>query len=64
MQHDFWYEKLAEHFDSFEPGKYSYSAIWGNGMEAPKGESNEDDISFSIVIERASKTFHIRLGEW
>ena len=59
-----FYEKLAEHFDCFEPGKYSYSAIWGNGMEAPKGESDKDDISFSIDIERGSKTFHIRVGEW
>ena len=55
---------INEHFDCFEPGKYSYSAIWGNGMEAPKGESDNDDISFSIDIERASKTFHIRVGEW
>ena len=38
--------------------------IWGNGMKAPKGESDKDDISFSIDIERASKTFHIRVGEW
>lgn len=59
-----FYEKLEEHFDCFEPGKYSYSAIWGNGMEAPKGESDKDNISFSIDIERGSKTFHIRVGEW
>ena len=64
MPDDAFYEKLDEHFDSFEPGKYSYSAIWGNGMEAPKGESDKDDISFSIDIERGSKTFHIRVGEW
>ena len=64
MPEDAFYEKLAEHFDCFEPGKYSYSAIWGNGMEAPKGESDKDDISFSIDIERDSKTFHIRVGEW
>ena len=55
---------INEHFDCFEPGKYSYSAIWGNGMEAPKGESDKDDISFSIDIELGSKTFHIRVGEW
>ena len=59
-----FYENLEEHFDCFEPGKYSYSAIWGNGMEAPKGESDQEDISFSIDIERGSKTFHIRVGEW
>ena len=57
-------EKFNKHFDSFEPGKYSYSAVWGNEIEAPKGESDKDDISFSIKIERGSKTFHIRVGEW
>lgn len=61
---DAFYETLDEHFDCFEAGKYSYSAIWGNGLEAPKGESDKDDISFSIDIERGSKTFHIRVGEW
>ena len=64
MPDEDFYNKLDEHFDCFEPGKYSYSAIWGNGMEAPKGESEKDDISFSIDIARASKTFHIRVGEW
>ena len=61
---DAFYETLDEHFDCFESGKYSYSAIWGNGMEAPKGESDEDDISFSITIEKRSKTFHIWVMEW
>ena len=64
MPDDAFYENLDKHFDCFEPGKYSYSAIWGNGMEAPKGESAKDDISFSIDIEKGSKTFHIRVGEW
>lgn len=58
-------EKFNKQFDCHEPGKYSYSAaIWGNGLEAPKGESDKDDISFSIDIERGSKSFHIRVGEW
>jgi len=64
MPDEAFYEKLAEHFDCLEAGKYSYSAIWGNGIEAPKGESDKDDISFSIDIERGSKTFHIMVGEW
>lgn len=64
MPDDVFYKKLDEHFDSFESGKYSYSAIWGNGIEPPKGESDKDDISFSIDIERGSKTFHIRVMEW
>ena len=64
MPDEAFYKEPDEHFDSFEPGKYSYSAIWGNGIEAPKGESDKDDINFSIAIERGSKTFHIRVGEW
>lgn len=64
MPDDAFYKKLDEHFDSFEIGKYNYSAIWGNGLEAPKGESDDDDISFSVDIERGSKTFHVRVGEW
>lgn len=64
MPDEDFYKKLDEHFGSFEPVKYSYSAIWGNGIEAPKGESDKDDISFSIDIERGSKTSHIRVGEW
>ena len=64
MPDEDFYKKLAEHFDCFEPGKYSFSAIWGNGMEAPKGESDKEDISFSIAIERGSKTFHIRVIGW
>lgn len=59
-----FYKKLDEHFDCLEVGKYSYSAIWGNGIEAPKGESDDDDISFSVDIERGSKTFQIRVGRW
>ena len=64
MPDEAFYEKLDEHFNCFESGKYSYSAIWGNGLEAPKGESDKDDISFSIDIERGSKTFHIRVIGW
>lgn len=64
MPDEAFYKELDEHFDSFEPGKYSYSAIWGNGIEAPKGESDKDDINFSIAVERGSKIFHIRVGEW
>lgn len=59
-----FYKELDEHFDCFEPGKYSYSAIWGNGLEAPKGESDDDDINFSIDIERGSKTFYVSVKQW
>ena len=64
MPDEDFYKKLSEHFDCFEPGKYSYSAIWGNGLEAPKGESDKDDIGFSIDIERDSNTCHVRVWTW
>lgn len=59
-----FYKELDEHFDCFEPGKYSYSAIWGNGIEAPKGESDKDDGTFRMEIEQGSKTFYIEAGTW
>lgn len=64
MPDEAFYKELDEHFDCFEPDKYSYSAIWGNGIEAPKGKSDKHEISFSIDIEQASKTFHIRVMRW
>lgn len=64
MPEEEFYNKLDEHFDCFELGEYSYSAIWGNGLEAPKGESDEDDIGFSIDVERGSKTCHVRVWTW
>ena len=64
MPDEAFYKELDEHFDCFEPGKYSYSAIWGNGLKAPKGESDDDDINFSIDIERGSKTFHVSVNRW
>lgn len=64
MPDEDFYRIIYEKFDSFEPGEYSYSVIWGNGIGAPKGESYKDDICFSIDLERGSKTFHIRVMEW
>ena len=55
---------LDEKFESFERGRYGFSAIWGNGIKAPKGESDKDDINFSVTVERDSKTFQIRAGRW
>ena len=59
-----FYKKLEEHFDCFEPRKYSYSTIWGNGIEAPKGESKKYDGTFRVEIEKGSRTFYIEAGTW
>jgi len=64
MPDEAFYKMLDEKFESFEPGRYGFSAIWGNGIEAPKGESDKDDINFSVTVERDSKTFQIRAGRW
>ena len=64
MPDEEFYKKLDECFDHFESGEYSYSVIWGNGLEAPKGELDNNDFSFSIDIKRDSKTFHIRAMQW
>jgi hypothetical protein len=64
MPSEGFYKELEEHFNCFEPGKYSYSAIWGNGIEAPKGESDKDDGTFHVEIEKGSKTFYIEAGTW
>ena len=59
-----FYKELDEHFDCFEPGKYSYSTIWGNGIEAPKGVSEKHDGTFRVEIEKGLKTFYIEAGTW
>jgi hypothetical protein len=59
-----FYKELDEHFDCFEPGKYCYSTIWGNGIEAPKGVSDKNDGTFRVEIEKGSKTFYIEAGTW
>lgn len=44
--------------------KYSFSAMWGNGFPAPKGEREEDDGMFSITITRGEKDGIITHGAW
>ena len=44
--------------------RYSFSAMWGNGLPAPKGENKEEDITFSITIEKGTNTAEIRTGLW
>ena len=59
-----FYKELETRFDSYESGQYHYSTIWGNGIKAPKGESDKDDGTFSIEISKGSKTFYIEAGTW
>ena len=47
-----------------EGNKYSFSAVWGNGYPAPKGEREEDDGMFSITLTRGEKSGVITSGAW
>lgn len=44
--------------------EYSYSIMWGNGLPAPKGESEEDDGMFSLSFKRGSKIINLSHGSW
>ena len=43
---------------------YSYSKMWGNGLSAPKGEDDNEDMSFSIRLEKGSKQAILNYGAW
>ena len=43
---------------------YVFSATWGNGMPAPKGESEDEDRSFSISFKKGNKKATINSGMW
>ena len=44
--------------------EYSYSIMWGNGLPAPKGESEEDDGMFSLSFKKGSKIINLSHGYW
>ena len=43
---------------------YVFTAMWGNGMPAPKGEDEEEDRTFSITIEKGNNKATIYSGMW
>ncbi len=44
--------------------EYSYSIMWGNGLPAPKGESEEDDVMFSLSFNKGNRIINLRYGSW
>ena len=44
--------------------KYTYYRVWGNGIPAPNGESDNDDRFFGLTIVRFSETGYIGHGMW
>ena len=47
-----------------EGNRYSFSIIWGNGLPAPKGESEQNDRTFELIITRGEKVGEIKSGAW
>ena len=43
---------------------YKFSIIWGNGLPAPEGESENMDTFFSITITKGKKNGEITSGAW
>lgn len=43
---------------------YSYSKMWGNGLPAPKGENDEEDVFLEISLKKGSKQAIISYGVW
>ena len=43
---------------------YIFSTMWGNGLPAPKGESEDEDRSFSISFGKGSKRATINSSMW
>ena len=43
---------------------YRYSIMWGNGLPAPKGENEEDDMTFSLSFKAGSKIVTLNYGAW
>ncbi len=43
---------------------YSWSKIWGNGLPAPNGENDEEDMTLKISFEINEKQATINYGAW
>lgn len=43
---------------------YYYSRMWGNGLPAPMGEDDDEDMFLNIEIKRGEKRFRVNYGEW
>ena len=43
---------------------YWYNKVWGNGLLAPKGENDEEDMSLLIWITKGDREARIEYGAW
>lgn len=60
-------DSIAKYADSGwsveDDSTYRYSRTWGNGLPAPRGEDDNEDMSLSIQIKRGEKRFYVNYGE-
>ena len=52
----------ASGWSAKDDSTYYYSRTWGNGLPAPKGEDDNEDMSISIEIKRGAKRFYVYYG--
>ena len=43
---------------------YLYSKMWGNGITAPNGVDDKEDMTFNIYIIKGNKQATINYGAW
>lgn len=59
-------DSIAKYADSGwsvkDDSTYCYSRTWGNGLPAPRGENDKEDMSLSIEIKRGEKRFYVNYG--
>ena len=59
-------DSIAKYADSGwsvkDDSTYYYSRTWGNGLPAPLGESDEEDMFLEIEIKRGEKRFYVNYG--
>lgn len=49
---------------SKDKDSYYFHTIWGNGLTAPEGENEEEDIMFDLTIERGTNRAIIGIASW
>lgn len=66
MPSEEFYTSLAEsaNWNITNDSTYYYSRVWGNGLSAPPGEDDDEDISINIQIKRGTRRFEVSYGAW
>ena len=44
--------------------RYRFFKTWGNGAPAPKGENDDEDMAFELLMDKGSRIVTIIFGYW